>query len=421
MQLLLLLALFTATSSLRRFYATTISGNERILKQEIQQLPGISGAVKQGKLGCSFYGTAATGFHSVLNLRSALKICELVGETDSGISTPDDLYAFVKDAVQWLEFMHPTHHTLRVDTVLSSSVHSSLSHSHFSSLTVKNAIVDHIQGKIGDRPTIDTENPDVTIMVYIHKDSCSLYKVWSGCNSLHKRGYRQDSVQHKAALRETTAASLLLATEWNLTHENSLLIDPLCGSGSIPIEAALIKFGVAPGIASKYSITDIKKIPKGMNFIDVDLKDWASALELALGKDRRSSSSAEKMIFANDISPSALQLATESAKKANVFHLIDFSLGDVSDYKIKSRTDRDSHQVLAVTNPPWDLRLNEDADLAWEKLGSWTMRNMKRGQSLWTLAGNPSLIAKLQLGPPSEFLAIKSANVDMRFLHYIIK
>lgn len=412
----------------RRFYATTTSGSESILLNEIKALPDVTHA-KAGKLGCTFQGTALTGFAAALQLRTSLKVCEVLAESDAGVEirNPQDLYVFSRDSVAWCDILSSKQHTIRVESVLGA-VHESLSHSHYTSLTVKNAIVDHHRDKTLDRPNVDIINPDVPLLVYLHNDKCTIYRVWSGASSMHKRGYRggDDQATHKASLRETTAASLLLAAGYTGAPDCALL-DPMCGSASIPIEAALIKLCVAPGLI-RYETDNV--VPSATSFLDVEQNSWKTALETAKSADRRQASALQRKkqsgaddctIYANDIDPGAMALAVESAKRAKVFDLINFSLGDVSRLQLPpALADR---RMVAITNPPWALRLEEGSQDSWTSLGEFSRRNLQgrtEASHLWVLAGNPALLKFLELGAPHEFLAMNAANVDMRFLHYVL-
>ena len=292
---------------LRRFFATTISGFEEVLRSEIAVLPEVS-SVRAQKLGVYFEGPTSVGFHAVLRLRVALRIYEELAHMERGLESVDDLYYFVKQGACWDDLIS-SESTLKSDCVLSSSVHPSLCHSHFSALTIKNAICDFLVEKHGARPNIDKEDPDCVITGYFSHTKSTLYRVWSGPSSLHKRGYRANAVQHKAALRETTAAGLCYIAGWDsLKHE---LIDPMCGSGSIVIEAALIAAGTAPGLVHP----EVNGPGPKFLFKDVDLRLWTQAKEEAIRLDQRKKLSGV-LIHANDVSESAISLAKMGARKA---------------------------------------------------------------------------------------------------------
>lgn len=187
------------------FFATTPFGLERTLANEIRCLNGVEN-LNQGKGSVSFDGTISTGLEALLWLRTPLKLMERMS-TNNNIKSKNALYDWIASH-NWQNIIKP-HQTLKCDTILGQDICSELNHSHFTSLTIKNAIVDQLRASNteGLRPSVDTEDPDLPLSLYLHRAKGTLYRVWSGETSLHKRGYRPDIV-HKAALRETTAAAL---------------------------------------------------------------------------------------------------------------------------------------------------------------------------------------------------------------------
>lgn len=392
-----------------RFYATTVSGLEDVLKDEVIALRGVTD-VKKTKLGVRFSGTSTTGFDAVINLRSALKVLEEIAHADACISSPDDLYVFSRDAVPWEDVvLDAEFQTLKVEARLGD-VGPQLAHSHFSAVTVQKGICDRLLEKRGSRPSISKVDEDMSFLVYLHKDSATLYRSWSGANSLHKRGYRQGAPVHVAALRETTASGLLLAAGYNSDGDMGLWIDPMCGSASFGIEAALISCGTAPGLL-RFSSSS-KGLPLGLRFADLDEAAFNEAYETAASRDQRRAKK-DLVMLCSDVSPAALQLARHGAALAGVDHLLRFECADVESFK-----PREKFEAL-ITNPPWDLRLQDDASLAWSKLGGWFNDNADEGGKLWVLAGNPGLPANLGLGRPQGFFAMNAANIDMRLLQYV--
>jgi 23S rRNA G2445 N2-methylase RlmL len=202
-------------ASERSFHVTTIEGFEKQLADEIRSKVEDAVYIKLQKRGVSFTGTARSGFQAILWLRTALKCMEKIEnpiaqkDESMSISTKDDLYDYIKQ-FNWLSMIH-FKQTLKCDTIFGSSNSETLTHSHFTSLTVKNAIIDqfrdyyHVDNK---RPSIDLVDPDLPLLLYLHKNQPFLYRVWSGESSMHKRGYRSDATIHKASLRETTAAGM---------------------------------------------------------------------------------------------------------------------------------------------------------------------------------------------------------------------
>lgn len=155
----------------------------------------------------SFKGTVATGLQALLWLRTPLKLMENIGECDD-VSSKDILYNWIS-SIDWNNIIEPSS-TLKCDATLGQYNTEELNHSHFTSLLIKNAIIDQFRRRSSDkiRPSIDLDNPDLSLLLYLHRGKGTLYRMWSGETSMHKRGYRADMTIHKAALRETTAAAL---------------------------------------------------------------------------------------------------------------------------------------------------------------------------------------------------------------------
>ena len=134
--------------------------------------------------------------------------------------------------------------TLGVQCIVADGVSKDVSHTHYTSLTVKNAIVDQFRDSCGRRPSVDSENPDLPLIIFLQQDTAGLYRSLSGLGSMHKRGYRD--AMHIAALRETLAAAMIIESGYD--PQRHVLCDPMCGSGTIAIEAALRARRIAPGV-----------------------------------------------------------------------------------------------------------------------------------------------------------------------------
>ena len=198
----------------RKFFATTVTGLESVLEHELSGTCGAKNTMI-GKNGVHFEGDDTTALKAVMYCRTSLRIMENLLQSDSKISSKDDLYSLVS-SIDWQNYLLPDS-TLKCDAIIGRAVAADLSHTHFSSLTVKNAIVDQFRDKTGFRPSVDLDDPYLPLLLYLHRGQATLYRVWSGELSMHKRGYRD--VIHKAALRETTAAALLLMVAFELKIE----------------------------------------------------------------------------------------------------------------------------------------------------------------------------------------------------------
>jgi 23S rRNA (guanine2445-N2)-methyltransferase / 23S rRNA (guanine2069-N7)-methyltransferase len=216
------------------FYATSAKGMELLLVDEIKKMGATS--VQAGRAGVSFQGPLEVGYRACLWSRIANRI--LLPLKTFPAPDPDRLYGGVR-SIHWKDHL-TIKDTLAVDF---SSSHSQITHSHFGALKVKDAIVDQFRTTQGERPSVDPANPDVRINLYLHEDVATVSIDLSG-ESLHRRGYRQEGVE--APLKENLAAALLMFAGWP-KDDGSSFLDPMCGSGTLPIEAALMSANIAPG------------------------------------------------------------------------------------------------------------------------------------------------------------------------------
>ena len=389
-----------------QFYATTVSGLEHILASEIKRL-SFAKNIRVEKGGVFFSGDKQTALEGLLWLRTSLRLMQLV--TEGRAETKDDLYALCS-TVDWTAMMDHSS-TIKCDTTVGATT-AELSHTHFTSLTVKNAIVDQFRTKTGARPSVDIKDPDLSVLLYLHKGWATLYKVWSGDSSMHKRGYRD--VVHVAALRETTAAALVMASEWSPGKQT--LCDPMCGSGTIAIEAAFIATNTAPGLIKYgHSQDNLRQLTRSLKWSHTTDAEWDQVWTEADRADKRKQFIEEKrplIAVANDIHPGAIEIGLRGAEMAGVGPLIDFSCNDITSYTPRIITN------FILTNPPWDIRL-EGADESWRKLGGFVRANTPDESStvLWALSGNPDVMKGLEM-KPSHHIPVRGAARDMRFIRY---
>ena len=167
----------------RSFFVSTVSGLEAILEKEIKQLPGVRDIVR-GKTGVSFSGDSSTGLAAVLWLRSALRVLEVIGYSDNGVETKDNLYDF-SYSLNWGQYLEPQS-TFKCDTIFGE-IGPEFNHNHFTSLTMKNALVDWFRTKSGVRPSVDTNDPDVSLLLYLHRGSATIYRAWSGEGTIYTK------------------------------------------------------------------------------------------------------------------------------------------------------------------------------------------------------------------------------------------
>ena len=421
-----------------RYYATCVGGVEPILAAELKAAGIGASDVTEGRLGVAFTGSAEVGARAVLWSRTALKIMELLSVSE-GVHRAEDLYEATREAAEWSDLVGGPEQTISVQAVLGTqralesgrmrpgdwtciscgavvfaskdecfrcgaprpdgsqgSGESDLAHSHFTALTVKNAVCDALRERHGWRPSVDPEDADLPLFLYVHNGEASLYRVLSGGASMHKRGYRAGQAVHAAALRETLAAAMLLHAEYAPSAQ--VLCDPMCGSGTIPIEAALIATDTAPGL--------LRSPPALTRWPDTSPSLWRSLTAEAREARRPRAPCA---ILANDLIRGNLALAERAASAAGVATSISFSAADAADYQPP-----DAPQ-LVLTNPPWDVRL-EGGEEAWRSLGQFLRRECG-GARAWVLSGNKELTQHLRMRASSR-LRIENAGSSLALISY---
>ena len=432
---------------LHAYFASTVKGLEPVLASELSS-PAIGAIdVHEGRLGVHFSGPPEVGARAVLWARSSLKIMELLGSGE-GVHTSEDLYEFTRDGLapphRWEDLIQTKSQTISVQAVLGAGraveqgrqrpgdwrcpscqalVFASkvecfrcgaekpyidprsgsatgggqqLTHSRYSALTVKNAVCDHLRDLNGWRPSVDPDEADVPLFLHVNGlGTASLYRLLSGGQSMHKRGYRTGEQVHVAALRETLAAGLLLHA--NYDPEAHVLCDPMAGSGTIPIEAALIATRTAPGLL---------RSPPPLARWD----SFAAAWHVAAGEARDVRlERAPLPILANDWHGGALELARRAARAGGVDTSITFSQAPAEAFAPSTTPD------LVVTNPPWDGRL-EGGEESWTQLRTFLKRSCG-GSTAWVLSGNKALTQHLRMRAASR-LRIESSGTDLALLAY---
>ena len=216
--------------------AKTFQGLEEVLAKELTEL-GASN-IEVGRRMVAFTGDKEMMYRANFCLRTAIRILQPIKHFEA--KNADEVYEAIK-AIAWEDFLDKDK-SFAVDAVVFSN---EFRHSKFVAYKVKDAIVDYFREKTGERPSVRINHPDVALNIHIAENKCTLSLDSSG-ESLHRRGYRQEAVE--APLNEVLAAGMILMTGWKGECD---LIDPMCGSGTIPIEAALIARNIAPGVFRK--------------------------------------------------------------------------------------------------------------------------------------------------------------------------
>lgn len=324
-------------------------GLEAVLKREIQDLGYEIGRTEDGRV--TFHGDPDAVVRANLWLRTAERVLIDCAEFDA--FTFDDLFEGVK-AVEWEKYI-PKNGRFWVKK--ASSVNSKLFSPRDIQAIVKKAMVDHLSGVYG-LARFEEDGDDYPLRVFINKDHVTLGLDTTGA-SLHKRGYRPEA--NEAPIAENLAAALIGLTPWK---PDRVFIDPFCGSGTLPIEAALMARGIAPGLSRGFTAK------KWTNFIDKTL--WSDNIDEAKAEIR---DGATTEILGYDIDPEAVRVAQANAKRAGVDDVVRFGVRPVSEL------DHSGRYGFVVTNPPYGERIGEAealpgiyADLgeAMKRLDTWS-------------------------------------------------
>jgi putative N6-adenine-specific DNA methylase len=370
------------------YFAPCTLGLEEVLAGELREL-GASD-IRPGRGGVAFAGDVRLGYAANLWCRTAVRIQRRLLEGPA--ADPEELYRLV-GRVDWAERM-TVDQTLAFDASVRDS---GITHSRFAAQRAKDAIVDQFRERTGRRPSVDTKDPDLPLKLLIRKDRATLDLNLSG-PSLHKRGWRP--IQVKSPLNEALAAGLLLLSGWD---RRSPLVDPMCGSGTFLVEAALMATDRAPGLSRDFAFE---------RWPDLEAKVWRGLLDEARERAR---DDLPFVLEGADRHGGALALARKGAKAAGVERLVRFTRGDARDF----RPENDARFV--VTNPPWGERLGEGEDLkeSWRALGNFLHERMGGGEA-WVLSGNPQLPRLLGLKADRR-IPVKAGPVDCRWLRYPVR
>jgi len=312
------------------------AGVEELLAQEVRRLlPDAD--VHQARGGVALDGTP----HEVmlLNLESRLAQRVLVEVASGPYAHESDLYELAR-SVDWAQWITPQH-TLRVDTTAQRSPLKSL---NFAALRVKDAVCDQLRETQGERPSVDTQHPDLQLVLHAGETHAALYVDSSG-ESLFKRGWRAD--KGDAPLKETLAAAMLAAAGWRGTADaGGALHDPCCGSGTIAIEAAQIACGIAPGLKRRFAFERLLPF--------ADAPGRADLQRLRSQAQSRIHASAVP-IFASDLSFRMVDFARRNAQRAGVEAAITFNGGDALERPAPSLPD--GLPGTLMINPPYGERI----------------------------------------------------------------
>ena len=327
-------------NSTNYFFATCSKGVEDLLHKELESLNAPQLKIHAG--GVSFGGGFEYAYKACLWSRVASRILYQLKAFE--ISSDDDLYDCISE-IDWSAHFSVTN-TLAIDCF---TAHSVVTNSHYATLRVKDAIVDQFKKTINERPSISKVSPDIRINVYLSDKQCLLYLDLSG-EALHKRGYRQGA--GSAPIRETLAATMLYRARWNTFYEQGMpLNDPMCGSATLLIEAAMMASNFAPGlIREKFGFTCWKGF---------DSQLWDSIRADALVKKEEGLRSIP-IICGSDNNEILVGIARKNIESAGLSSAIKVLLQDATD-DLTPCSDHATNgkQGLVITNPPYGKRIGE--------------------------------------------------------------
>jgi len=331
-------------SSVNQYFATCAKGVEDLLQRELEW-QGIENSKLQTG-GVAFSGDIEAALRACLWSRVASRI--LLQLKSFEISNDDDLYREVI-SIDWSEHFEASN-TLAIDCFSS---HSTVNNSHFATLRVKDAVVDQFMQNVQLRPSIDRESPDIRINVYLSDKQCLIYLDLSG-EALHKRGYRATS--GSAPLRETLAAAMLYRAKWPSFYEQSLpFYDPMCGSGTLVIEAAMMAAEFAPGLLRLDAAI-------GFGFLrwkQLDRDSWSAVLQEAELK-KQAGLESMPIICGSDINEKLVGIARSNLKAVGLASKIRIALQDATQgLQPCAGKHRDITPGLIVTNPPYGKRIGQ--------------------------------------------------------------
>lgn len=366
--------------------AKTMAGLEDVLAEELIGLGANN--LEIGKRMVSFEGDLALMYKANIQCRTALRILRPVYEFKA--KTTDDIYKKVK-AMNWFEHLTEDS-TFAIDAITFSDY---FTHSKFVAYRVKDAIADYFMQRTEKRPSVNVENPDLLINFHIAHDKCTLSFDSSG-ESLHKRGYRV--AQTEAPLNEVLAAGMILKTGW---RGGSDFIDPMCGSGTLLIEAAMIAMNVPPGIYRQ-------------NFAFEKWKNFNADLFETIYNDDSGEREFKYKIYGSDISSEAIAIAAKNVKNAGLDKSIDLKVMPFENY-----TEAPSENAILVTNPPYGERIKpEDLFGLYENIGE-RLKHVFMGYSAWILSYKKECFDKIGL-KPSKKIQLVNGSLQCEFRKYDI-
>ena len=365
--------------------AKTFMGLEPVLAQELTQLGANN--VQIGRRMVSFTGDKEMMYRANFQLHTAIRILKPIRHFKAG--SADDVYEEVKK-IDWSKYIEKGK-TFSVDSVVYSD---EFRNSRFVTYKVKDAIVDQFRENTGDRPNISVSNPDIRLNIHIAEDKATLSLDSSG-ESLHRRGYRQESVE--APLNEVLAAGMILMTGWKGDTD---FIDPMCGSGTLLVEAALIAHNMSPGIFRKEFAFE-----RWTDF-DQDLFDQ-------IYNDDSQEREFKHHIYGYDVDIKAVNTARMNVRAAGLTSDITVEEADFKDFI------RPTEKSILVCNPPYGERISTPNLLGTYKMIGERLKHEFMGNDAWILSYREECFEQIGL-KPSIKIPVYNGSLECEFRKYAI-
>ncbi len=365
--------------------ATTFMGLEKVLAKEIKDLGGTE--IELMKRAVRFTGDDELLYKANLALRTGLRV--LVPICTFEASDEQDLYNETK-SFSW-ENLISMEQTFAIDATISGSL---FNHSKYVALKVKDAIVDRFREKLGARPNIDTETPDVALNVHINYDQVQISLDSSG-KSLDRRGYRKNA--NEAPINEALAAGIILLSAWK---PETAFYDPMAGSGTFSIEAALLGSHTPPNLNRTFTFET--------------WTDFDSKLFEKVKTDLKSKITSNKLqIFTRDIDLKNLELISENAKNAGVLDKLDIQQEDFFESKALS------FSGILVLNPPYNERIKiEDPDAYYALIGD-TFKKNYAGFEAWIISSDKAALKRVGLRAEQK-TDLMNGGLEARLQKYVL-
>lgn len=350
------------------FVAKTFKGLEDLLAEELKTI-GATQVEKQNR-AVTFYGDKAMMYRANYHLRTAINILKPIAEFTA--ETEDDLYKEI-GRISWSQYMS-VEDTFSVTAVTFSNI---FKHSKYVSLKIKDAIVDQFRRRQGKRPDVNTTSPDLKINIHIAENKCTLLLDSSG-DPLFKRGYRKQT--NKAPINEVLAAAMVKLSGWDMKTD---LFDPMCGSGTILIEAAMMAYNIAPGtFRTKFGF-------ENWNDFDSELFD-------EIAEESFNEVDFKHSIYGSDISPVNIKITEANLQQAFLNKKIKVKPQNFFDSK------PESSDAYIISNPPYGERMQpEDLKIFYQKIGD-KLKVDYPGYTAWLIGSNADVMKFIGLKPTQK-------------------